>query len=111
MRLAKLIGLDVADVALRYFEQFPALMVERFDRKLFSSTSVKRRHMIDACQACNLGVDKKYERNLGKQRDVRHIRDGISFARLFAVTEQCENPIAAKLAILKQNAVERWYLC
>ncbi|MFA0238248.1 MULTISPECIES: HipA domain-containing protein [Vibrio] len=101
MKLAKLVELDVADVELRYFDQFPALIVERFDRKLFSSTSVKRRHMIDACQACNLGVDRKYERNLGKQRDVSHIRDGVSFTRLFSVTEQCENPLAAKLAILK----------
>lgn len=101
MKLAKLIGLDVAEVELKYFDQFPALLVERFDRKLFDTTSVGRRHMIDACQACNLGVDRKYERNLGKQRDVRHIRDGVSFARLFAIADHCENPIAAKIAMLK----------
>ncbi|MEZ8692031.1 HipA domain-containing protein [Vibrio splendidus] len=100
MKLAKLIGLEVAEVELRYFDQFPALIVERFDRKLFNSTSVKRRHMIDACQACNLGVDRKYERNLGKQRDVSHIRDGVSFSRLFSVTDLCTNPLSAKLTIL-----------
>nr|WP_269809111.1 HipA domain-containing protein [Enterovibrio nigricans] len=100
MKLAKLIGLEVAEVELRYFDQFPALIVERFDRKLFNSTSVKRRHMIDACQACNLGVDRKYERNLGKQRDVSHIRDGVSFSRLFSITELCTNPLSAKLTVL-----------
>ncbi|MBL4831288.1 MAG: HipA domain-containing protein [Aliivibrio sp.] len=101
MKLAKRIGLDVAEVELKYFDQYPALLVERFDRKLFDTTKVGRRHMIDACQACNLGVDRKYERNLGKQRDVSHIHDGVSFARLFAISEQCENPIAAKIAMLK----------
>jgi len=101
MKLAKLAGLSVAQVELKYFDHHPALLVERFDRKLFSPESVKRRHMIDACQACNLGVDKKYERNLGKQRDVCHIRDGASFEKLFVLAELCENPIAAKIEILK----------
>lgn len=99
MKLAQLIGLPTANVELRYFEQYPALVVERFDRKLIHGV-VKRKHLIDACQACNLGVDRKYERNLGKQRDVAHIRDGVSFKRLFDLTQICVNPIAAKLTLL-----------
>jgi len=99
MNLARLAGLDVANVQLKYFDKYPALLVERFDRKLFDG-KVKRRHIIDGCQACNMSVDNKYERNLGKQRDVQHIRDGVSLPRLFQLTQQCKNPIAAKLTLL-----------
>lgn len=99
MRLARLVGLETANVELQYFDKYPALLVERFDRKL-TNDSVKRRHVIDGCQVCNMGVERKYERNLGKQRDVKHIRDGVSLIKLFQVSEQCENPIAAKLILL-----------
>ncbi|WOT06177.1 HipA domain-containing protein [Shewanella youngdeokensis] len=99
MKLAQLIGLPTANVELHYFDQYPTLVVERFDRKLVNGV-VKRKHLIDACQACNLGVDRKYERNLGKQRDVAHIRDGVSLKRLFELTQVCQNPIAAKLTLL-----------
>ncbi|WP_185976985.1 HipA domain-containing protein [Shewanella psychropiezotolerans] len=99
MKLAQLIGLPTANIELHYFDQYPALVVERFDRKLINDV-VKRKHLIDACQACNLGVDRKYERNLGKQRDVAHIRDGVSLKKLFELTQVCQNPIAAKLTLL-----------
>ena len=100
MKLAQLIGLPTANVELHYFDQYPALVVERFDRKLINNNVVKRKHLIDACQACNLGVDKKYERNLGKQRDVAHIRDGVSLKKLFSLAQYCVNPILAKLTLL-----------
>ena len=89
MRLARLVGLETANVELQYFDKYPALLVERFDRKL-TNDSVKRRHVIDGCQVCNMGVERKYERNLGKQRDVKHIRDGVSLIKLFQIIKEGE---------------------
>lgn len=100
MQLAKHCGLKVANVTLRRFGDYPALLVERFDRKLISMEQVKRRHMIDACQALNLPPDHKYERNWGSTRDVAHIRDGASFPLLFNFAGQCANPALTKQQII-----------
>jgi len=55
MSLAKTIGLPVANVTFKQFGEFPALLVERFDRKFDSSEQkVFKRHLIDACQALDL---------------------------------------------------------
>ncbi|MEZ9702841.1 HipA domain-containing protein [Vibrio breoganii] len=100
MTLAKFVGLDVAEVSMRYFGEHPALLVERFDRRRFGGV-VRRRHVIDGCQATDMGVDHKYERNLGTQRDVAHIRDGVSFVRLFDLSDHFANPAGAKLRLLE----------
>lgn len=100
MRLAQSIGLDVADVEFVYFGQHPALLVKRFDRELISGPRVRRKHVIDACQASNLGVGYKYERNFGNQRDVKHIRDGVSIDTLLSIAELCECALTAKNKIL-----------
>lgn len=50
----------------------------------------------DGCQTLNLPPDYKYERNFGSSRDVAHIREGLSFQKLFSFADQCENPIATK---------------
>ena len=49
----------VANVQLMHFGKHPALLVERFDRQLISMSEVKRRHIIDGCQALNLSPDYK----------------------------------------------------
>jgi len=83
----------------------PVLCVRRFDRvELPGQTvpgvadgalpAVRRRHVIDGCQALDLPVSMKYERNLGSGRDVAHIRDGASFARLYALRPGLEHPAA-----------------
>ena len=59
-----------------------------------------KKHLIDACQALGLPPSFKYERNLGSGRDVQHVRDGVSFARLFSLANQCKNPAKTKLDIL-----------
>lgn len=98
MTLAKTMGLPVAQVAILRTPA-PVLVVERFDRKLASERvpsvgsadlpgqetlrSVERLHIIDACQAYDLPVSFKYERNFGSGRDAAHIRDGMSLPRLF----------------------------
>jgi serine/threonine-protein kinase HipA len=100
MCLAHQCGLHVANVKLVRYGQHPALLVERFDRHFTSITEVKRRHIIDGCQALNVSPDYKYERNFGSGRDVAHIRDGVSLIKLFEFANQCENPALTKQQIL-----------
>jgi serine/threonine-protein kinase HipA len=100
MQLAKSCGLDVATVHLKRFGQHPALLVERFDRKLVSDEQVLRRHIIDGCQALNLPPEYKYEQNFGNGRDVAHIRDGVSLEKLYNFANSCINPAKTKQQIL-----------
>lgn len=100
MQLAKRCGLHVANVQFMRYGKHPALLVERFDRHFISLEHVKRRHIIDGCQALNLPPDSKYERNFGSGRDVAHIRDGASLIKLFEFANQCENPALAKQHML-----------
>ncbi len=100
MQLAKHCGLEVANVELMRLGKYPALMIERFDRKLITPDTVMRRHIIDGCQALNLPPEYKYERNFGSGRDVAHIRDGASLAKLFDFANQCINPAETKSKLL-----------
>ena len=94
MKLSKAVGLPTAEVQFTRFEQYPALIVERFDRKYApEQAKVFRRHVIDGCQALNLPRDYKYERNLGDGRDVQHIRDGASLPRLFELAKTMSSPV------------------
>jgi len=101
MKLSSAIGLPTADVQYSQFGPHPSLIVKRFDRKYVAdSNKVMRRHVIDGCQALNLPRDYKYEQNLGDGRDVQHIRDGASLAKLFEFTEHMSSPIESKLWLI-----------
>lgn len=103
MSLARRMGLPAAEVGLLRTPR-PVLVVRRFDRELENAGGhprVRRRHIIDACQACDLPVAYKYERNLGNAEAVRHIRDGVSFERLFGCADITANKAAARLAMLR----------
>ena len=103
MSLARRMGLPAAEVDLLRTPR-PVLVVRRFDRELqpgCGELRVRRRHIIDACQACDLPVAYKYERNLGSAPAVRHIRDGMSFERLFRCADLTANKAAARLALLR----------
>jgi serine/threonine-protein kinase HipA len=100
MQLAKKCGINVPKVELMRFGSNPALLIERFDRKLTASNVVMRRHVIDGCQALNLPPEYKYERNFGNNRDVKHIRDGASLVKLFTFASQCANPAETKRKII-----------
>ncbi|VEB35682.1 HipA protein [Legionella sainthelensi] len=100
MQLARRCALSVANVQMLHFGQHSALLVERFDRKLVTTNTVKRRHLIDGCQALNLPPEYKYEQNFGNGRDVAHIRDGVSLPKLFDFANQCMNPAKTKQQIL-----------
>lgn len=100
MQLAKECGLTVAEVKLKSFGNYSTLLVERFDRKFITAKRIKRRHIVDGCQVLNLPPEYKYERIYGSVRDVAHIRDGASYAKLFQFANQCTNPAITKLKIL-----------
>ena len=99
MLLAKRIGLNVANVALKRFGEHPVLMVERFDR-VYKEDFVQRLHIVDGCQMLNLPASYKYEQNFGSSRDVAHVREGASFKNLFAMTKVCNVPAKAQLELI-----------
>jgi serine/threonine-protein kinase HipA len=93
MTLAARMGLHTAPVSILRLPT-PALLVERFDR-VSHAESVNRLHIIDACQALDFPVPYKYERNLGSGKDVQHIRDGVSFQKLFSIGEMSLSRVKA----------------
>lgn len=103
MSLARRMGLPAAEVSI-YRTPRPALMVRRFDRAISGSAvgpTVRRLHVIDACQASDLPSTYKYERNFGGGAQVRDIREGVSFEVLFSRAEQTVNKAAARLTLLR----------
>lgn len=102
MQLAKLSGLPTAETEFKRFEQFPALLVKRFDRRYHAKAEkVLRRHVIDGCQALDLPRDYKYERNFGDSRDVKHIRDGASLPQLFSFCLASSSPAQNTMQLLR----------
>ncbi|MDA0420637.1 HipA domain-containing protein [Vibrio alginolyticus] len=86
MTLAKLVGLDVANVELTRIGKTRTLIIERFDRAYIEARDVvQRKHVIDGCQATDLPPAYKYERQNGDEGDGVYMRDGVSFPRLLNV--------------------------
>lgn len=103
MTLARRMGLPAADVDIHRTPR-PVLVVRRFDRAVSQEATgpiVRRLHVIDACQAADLPVTYKYERNFGRGEMVRTIREGVSFEVLFDRVEQTVNKAAARLTLLR----------
>ncbi|MFZ5555585.1 MAG: HipA domain-containing protein [Pseudomonadota bacterium] len=99
MRLAAELGIPAAPVEIMRVPE-PILLVERFDRQVHEGAVIKT-HLIDGCQALDLGPGYKYERHLGSGRDVAHIRDGASYPRLFGLTELTASRAATRLKLLR----------
>lgn len=77
MRLAKNLGMDVADVDLISVADRPCLVVRRFDREEVAGV-VKRIHQEDLCQAIGIGPGFKYaapDRSRPSFKDIRAILD------------------------------------
>ncbi|HGS4466575.1 TPA: HipA domain-containing protein [Vibrio metschnikovii] len=86
MTLAKLAGLDVANVELTRIGNTRTLIIERFDRAYIEARDVvQRKHVIDGCQATDLPPGYKYERQNGDEGDGVYMRDGVSFPLLLCV--------------------------
>lgn len=103
MSLARRMGLPAAEVELMRLPR-PALLVTRFDRERIDTPGrpgVRRLHILDACQVLDLPVSMKYERNLGSNPEVRNIREGVGFERLFACAEAASNKAAARMDMLR----------
>ena len=107
MSLARRMGLPVAEVSI-YRTPRPVLVVRRFDRVFMQGgghgahePTVKRLHIIDACQASDLPESFKYERNLGGGEHVRNIREGVSFEMLFERVEQTVNKAVASMTLVR----------
>jgi len=99
MSLARRLGLAVASVSILRVPD-PILVVERFDRAR-EAERVRRLHIIDGCQALDLPVTYKYERNFGSGRDVRDIREGVSFGRLFSIAQYTVEKAVTRLGLLR----------
>ena len=107
MTLAASIGLPTAAVQIRRIPE-PILLIERFDRQVeldpadgVTALRVRRTHVIDGCQALDLPVSLKYERNFGNAPAVRDIREGASFEKLFSLERHLENPAQARQVMLR----------
>jgi serine/threonine-protein kinase HipA len=107
MTLAARMGLPVAPVAIRRIPA-PILLIERFDRDVRHDpndparvATVRRKHIIDGCQALDLPSAFKYERYLGNSVDVQNIRDGVSYEKLFSLKSYFEEPANAATYLVR----------
>ena len=99
MSLAEKIGLDVAKVEILRVPE-AILVVERFDRKI-TKNKVSRIHIIDGCQALGMPPRYKYERIFGDGSDVQHVRNGVSFPRLFSLISLADNKAIESIKLLR----------
>lgn len=103
MSLARALGLPAAEVSILRTPR-PVLAIRRFDREVVqdaSGTWVRRLHVIDACQACDMPVNFKYERNVGSVGPTAHYRDGVSFEKLFGLLKYVNKKAVDKLSLLR----------
>lgn len=102
MTLAAALGLPVAPVAIVRTPR-PVLAVTRFDRTVQPGGALKvsRKHVIDACQAADLPVSFKYERNIGSVGEAARYRDGVSLPVLFGLLKFVNRKAVDKLAMLR----------
>jgi len=104
LRLAEALGLPSTGFDILRVPE-PVLVVERFDRQRHDG-AVDRLHVIDACQALDLAVSHKYERNFGSGRDVAHIREGVSLERLFSIADLALAAAPMRLGLLRWVVVQ-----
>ena len=99
MKLAKLCGLNVAEVKIKEFDTQKVLFVERFDREFISkedgSFEIFKKHIIDGCQILDLDVSMKYEKVYAD------FRGEANFKNLFESSKLSTNKILNKLNILR----------
>ena len=92
----------LANVDIVYFGHYKSTLCRTFDRRYMPNEQRGiKKHIVDSCQALGFSVIKKYERNFGSGRDVKDIREGVSFNRLFSLAVKRRNPVAAKQDMLQ----------
>lgn len=65
MKLAGMVGINVARASLHYADDTPFYLVERYDRHIHEDSTVTRIHQEDFCQAIGIAPEIKYEREGG----------------------------------------------
>ena len=60
MRLARAVGLDVASVEAMVVNDYPFLLIERYDRIVDAGGLIRRLHQEDFCQALGVPPNQKY---------------------------------------------------
>jgi len=103
LQLAKIAKLSIPNIEIIDFDGELVLEVERFDRIIIDDKHVKKLHVIDSCQALGFPTSFKYERNFGNQRDVKEVREGVSFTKLDKLTK-----IYAKIPIIMKVKMIDW---
>lgn len=103
--LAKSAGLSVTNFELKRFGDELVLEIERFDREIISDKKVKKLHLIDGCQLLGVPSSFKYERNFGTGRDVKDIKEGVSFKKLNEITHHTKIPLVTKKILLEWSIV------
>jgi len=104
LKLAATLGIPSAEVEILRVPE-PVLMVKRFDR-IKHNSHVERLHVVDSCQALNLSVNHKYERNFGSGRDVANIRDGVSFEKLFSTSPLTQSEAATRMTLIRWTILQ-----
>ncbi len=90
MRLAKAVGLSVAEAQPRRIANSTYLLVTRYDREETAPGRYRRLHQEDFCQALGIAPEKKYAKE-----------EGPTFKTSFAlVREACRRPAADVLKLL-----------
>jgi serine/threonine-protein kinase HipA len=103
LHLAKIAKLTIPNIEILNFDGELVLEVERFDRIIIDDKHVKKLQVIDSCQALGFPPSFKYERNFGNQRDVKEVREGVSFTKLDKLTK-----IYAKIPIIMKVKMIDW---
>jgi len=85
MRVAKHLGLSVANVETILVDQSSVLVVERYDRVVDPDGTIHRVHQEDFCQVLGSPPDKKYEQDSGP-----------TLARLARVLQSVADPSASE---------------
>ena len=101
LKLAKAVGINVAEVEYKKLGRENVLFVERFDRKLINDKHIERLHIIDSTQALGFPSTYKYER-LYNSKD---IRDGVSFEKLFNLADEAKIPLLFKKELVTWNMI------
>ncbi len=99
MQLAQLVGLKTAETKVVDFGE-RVLEIKRFDREWVTTEAIKRTHVIDGCQALDIGPEHKYERFLGDEESVQDILGPASLKNLFDFCDQCRVPAKARMDLL-----------
>ncbi|MET0120441.1 MAG: HipA domain-containing protein [Candidatus Thiodiazotropha sp. 6PLUC9] len=104
LKLAATLGIPTAEVEILRVPE-PVLMVKRFDR-IVHDAHVERLHVVDSCQALNLSVNHKYERNFGSGRDVANIRDGVSLETLFSIASLTQFEASTRMTMIRWTILQ-----